>query len=70
MAGAVDADAVARAVVRARRHVPLQPQQHQVVDLVEAAAVATEAAAATAPHITFHVTGDDILSSPESQTLC
>ena len=61
MAGAVDADAVARAVVRARHHVPLQPQQHRVVDHVEAADAATEAAAA--PHTTLHVTSDDILTS-------
>ena len=41
MAGPVDADAVARAVVRAgrggRHHVPLAPQQHQLIDLAEAA---------------------------------
>ena len=64
MARPVDADAVARAVVRAGRrrrchHVLLAPQEHQLIDLApEAAAEAT--------HIVLHTlaAGDVILGSP------
>ena len=66
MAWPVDADAVARAVVRAGRrrghHVPLAPQEHQLIDLApEAAAEAT--------HIVLHTlaAGDVILGSPHEE---
>ena len=66
MARPVDADTVARAVIRAgrrrgRHHVPLAPQQHQLMfDLAEAVAEVT--------HIVLHREDVVISGSPDEYT--